>query len=281
MAIEIPTNTALYIPVGPFLDKTDGISPELSITVANSAITLIAGAADETAPTVVLDSVAGNDGTNTLTHITDEDAGMYYLKLTAANNNRYGKGVLIIEDTATYVTVFHEIQWVSAQYYAMKYGTTILNSNITQVSGDSDAADNLELMFDGTGYAGGTAKLQVDLTKVLGTALTETGSGYLAAAIKKLFDVASPQLTAASKDQTGDSYPIVSGTIAEPSQGAPPDSPTLIQAINYLYRKFHHKNETTATEKKVYNAAGDTVLFKETHSDNGTTFTKGKYGTGA
>lgn len=223
MAIEIPTNTALYIPVGPFLDKADGITPELSITVANSAITLIAGASDETAPTVVLDSVAGNNATNTLVHITGDDAGMHYLKLTAANNNRYGKGMLIIEDTDTYVTVFHEIQWVSVPYYNWKYGTTLPNVNVTQISGDSDAADyledvfddatsigNMKAFFDGTGYAGGTAKLQVDLTKVLGTALTETSAGYLAAALVKLLDVASPQLTAASKDQTGDSYAIVS-----------------------------------------------------------------------
>lgn len=200
MAIEIPTNTALYIPVGPFLDKTDGISPELSITVANSAITLIAGAADETAPTVVLDSVAGNNGTNTLVHITDDDAGMYYLKLTAANNNRYGKGTLIIEDTDTYVTVFHEIQWVSVPYYNWKYGTTLPNVNVTQISGDSDAADNLELAYDGTGYAGGTTKQKVDLETVKTKAIT------CADAITILASVGT---AATSTAQTGDSYAIV------------------------------------------------------------------------
>jgi len=202
MAIEIPTNTALYIPVGPFLDKTDGISPELSITVANSAITLIAGAADETAPTIVLDSVAGNDGTNTLVHITNDDAGMYYLKLTAANNNRYGKGTLIIEDTDTYVTVFHEIQWVSVPYYNWKYGTTLPNVNVTQISGDSDAADNLELAYDGTGYAGGTTKQKVDLETVKTKAIT------CADAITILASVGT---AATSTAQTGDSYAIVNG----------------------------------------------------------------------
>ena len=200
MAIEIPTNTALYIPVGPFLDKTDGISPELSVTVANSAITLIAGAADETAPTIVLDSVAGNDGTNTLVHITNDDAGMYYLKLTASNNNRYGKGTLIIEDTDTYVTVFHEIQWVSVPYYNWKYGTTLPNVNITQISGDSDAADNLELAYDGTGYAGGTTKQKVDLETVKTKAIT------CADAITILASVGT---AATSTAQTGDSYAIV------------------------------------------------------------------------
>ena len=68
------------------------------------------------------------------------------------------------------------------------------------------ASTNLEDFFDGTGYAGGTAKLQVDLVKILGTALTETVSGYLVVAFKKLFDVATPVLTAASVNQGGDAY---------------------------------------------------------------------------
>ncbi len=49
----------------------------------------------------------------------------------------------------------------------------------------------------------------VNLAYILGTALTETVAGYLAAAFKKLFDVPSPVLTAASVDQTGDAYGIV------------------------------------------------------------------------
>jgi len=74
---------------------------------------------------------------------------------------------------------------------------------------------------------------------------------------------------------------LVTDTIAEMAQGAPPVAPSISLAISYLYRKWRNKNETTATENKVYDDAGTTVLFKETHSDNGTTFTKGEYGTGA
>lgn len=44
------------------------------------------------------------------------------------------------------------------------------------------------------------------LTKILGTTLTETATGYLSAAFKKLFDVATPVFTAASVNQTGDAY---------------------------------------------------------------------------
>ena len=45
----------------------------------------------------------------------------------------------------------------------------------------------------------------VNLAQILGAAITGTAA-QIVAAFKKLFDVASPNLTAASKDQTGDAY---------------------------------------------------------------------------
>ena len=47
-----------------------------------------------------------------------------------------------------------------------------------------------------------------NLTQILGTALTET-AGYLAAGFNKFFNIASPSLTVAGINQTGDSYAIV------------------------------------------------------------------------
>jgi hypothetical protein len=47
--------------------------------------------------------------------------------------------------------------------------------------------------------------IKANLAQILGTALTET-AGYLAAGFKKVFNVATPVFTAASVNQTGDSY---------------------------------------------------------------------------
>ena len=44
---------------------------------------MVAETDDNSAPTLVLDSVAGNDGTNTLAHITGDGAGYYSYTLTA------------------------------------------------------------------------------------------------------------------------------------------------------------------------------------------------------
>jgi hypothetical protein len=54
------------------------------------------------------------------------------------------------------------------------------------------------------------ANLEVDLTKIHGSAITET-AGQLAAGFTKFFDVGVPVLTTASVNQTGDSFAIVNG----------------------------------------------------------------------
>lgn len=67
------------------------------------------------------------------------------------------------------------------------------------------------LLSSGTGtgqidFTGGVVKS--NLAQILGTALTET-AGQIAAAFRTFFNVASPVATAASVNQTGDSYAIV------------------------------------------------------------------------
>jgi hypothetical protein len=54
--------------------------------------------------------------------------------------------------------------------------TAEVSANVTKISSDATAADNAELFFDGTGYAGGTAKLQVEIVKVAGETLTGSGT---------------------------------------------------------------------------------------------------------
>ena len=174
MTIPIRKNTAQIITVGPFLDKTDGVSPELSLTVTGCHITLVADTADGNAPTLVIDADAtASGGNNDLVHITNDNAGYYSLELTAAQANRNGHGRLCINDDDVHCPVFHDLVFLEANVFDSLYGSDIL---------------------------------QIDLKQILGTTLTETVGGYLAAAFKKLFDIETPVLTAASVNQTGDAY---------------------------------------------------------------------------
>jgi hypothetical protein len=66
-----------------------------------------------------------------------------------------------------------------------------------------------------------------------------------------------------------------------PGQGAPTVTPTIEEAIMYLYKQFRNKETQTATQHKLFADNGTTVDQLSTVSDDGTTFTKGEVGTGA
>jgi hypothetical protein len=107
------TNTAVLVTVGPFYDKTDGVTIETGLTITNERITLTADTDDNSAPTNILDNVTGaTSGTsNDLNYITGNDAGMMQLELSAANTNRLGRMFLSITDAANHVPVFHEFMF--------------------------------------------------------------------------------------------------------------------------------------------------------------------------
>lgn len=69
-------------------------------------------------------------------------------------------------------------------------------------------------------------------------------------------------------------------TYAEPGQGAPPATTTLVQKIGYLYKLARNKLEQTSSQLSVYDDAGTTVDQKATVSDVGGTFTRGELETG-
>jgi hypothetical protein len=153
MSTELKTNTAVRITVGPFLDKTDGITPEVSLTATNEKLTLTVDTAG--VPTLVLDATAtASGGNNDMVHVTNDDAGYYDLELTAANLNYVGNAKLAITYATDHLPVFHELNIVSAQYWDAKYGTGNFSADVIAISGDATAANNAESFFDGTGYAG-------------------------------------------------------------------------------------------------------------------------------
>lgn len=194
------TNTAVIITVGPFYDKTDGVTIETGLTISNERITLTADTDAGSAPTNILDNVTGaTSGTdNDLNYITGNDAGMMQLELSAANTNRLGRMFLSITDAANHVPVFHEFMVLPAMIYdAFILGTDRFDTNVTHVSDTAQTARDLGasvLLSPGTGagqldITSGVVK--ANLVQILATALTET-AGQIAAAFKQFFDVASP-----------------------------------------------------------------------------------------
>jgi hypothetical protein len=132
------TNTAVIVTVGPFYDKTDGVTIEGSLTITNERITLTADTDAGSAPTLILDNVTGaTAGTsNDLNYITNTDAGLMQLELSAADTNRLGRMFLTITDAANHVPVFHEFMVLPAMIYdAFILGTDVLDASMTQILG--------------------------------------------------------------------------------------------------------------------------------------------------
>lgn len=137
------TNTAARITVGPFFDKTDGVTPETALTVTSCKLTFVVD--DANVPTLVLDTnPTASGGNNDMVHITGDDAGYYDLELTAANVNYLGRAKLAITDAATHCPVFHEFMILPAVVYdAMVLGTDLLDVSATQLAGSTTAASKL------------------------------------------------------------------------------------------------------------------------------------------
>jgi hypothetical protein len=70
-------------------------------------------------------------------------------------------------------------------------------------------------------------------------------------------------------------------TYAEPGQGAPAATASLVAKIGYLYKAWRNKKTSTATASNLYADDGTTLDQKSTISDDTTTFTYGEFGTGA
>ena len=138
----LKTNTAVIVTVGPFYDKTDGVTIEGALTITNEKITLVKDTDDGNAPTIILDNIAGaTSGTaNDLNYITNNDAGLMQLELAAADVNFLGRLFLSITDAANHVPVFHEFQVISAQMFDAMFGTGNLNADVVNWKGSAAPA---------------------------------------------------------------------------------------------------------------------------------------------
>ena len=65
-----------------------------------------------------------------------------------------------------------------------------------------------------------------------------------------------------------------------PGQGAPPATPTIVEALTWQHKQLRNKEEQDAIEYRLYDDAGTTVDTKAAISDDGTDFVKGELATG-
>lgn len=215
-------STTTTIQLGPFLDDTDGVTAETGLTVSSTDVYLSkAGAA-----------FANPNDTNAATH---DRAGWYRKQLNTTDTNTLGRFIVEVQESGA-LPVWREFVVVPANVFdSLVGGSDNLEVDAVAVSGDSTAADNLELDYDGTGYA--------KANSTIGTTTTNTdmvSEPPTAAENRAEMDSNSTQLTAIVGDTNelqGDWVDggrldlIVDAILADTNELQSDDVPTLISAL--------------------------------------------------
>jgi hypothetical protein len=138
--------------------------------------------------------------------------------------------------------------------------------NVTKISGDATAADNLELDYDGTGYA--------KANSTIGTTTTNTDMRGTDSA-----NTATP-LTAAQVNAEVDT--ALDDAISEPSQGAPAATQSIRNVLAHIW--LAHRNKVVVNKTsgflEIYDDAG-VKLYKKAIADDGAIYTETEAVTGA
>lgn len=129
-----------------------------------------------------------------------------------------------------------------------------MDANLGAISTDSTAADNLEAALDGTG----------------GVAVTATFTGNLTGSVGSLS-------TQAKADVNGEVVDVLTVDTFSELSSAPTFPATFLDMLKWLFTLGRHKRTTTSSSDKVLKADSSTTLGTSTISDDGTTFTRGKY----
>jgi len=150
--------------LGPFLDDTDGKTPETGLSIANTDIKI-----NKHNGTTFSSKNSGG-----ATHIAN---GYYYATLDATDTDTIGRMVIAVNMTGA-LPVWHEFEVMSQQEYDAKFGSGYASVNVVQVAGTAQTARDLGANLDTTVSSRAPAS-----TALSNATWTDAKAGYLDAAI--------------------------------------------------------------------------------------------------
>lgn len=158
------------IPLGYFLDSSDGNSEETGLTIANTDIKLWKTGATSLA----------NKNSGGATHISN---GVYYCTLDATDTDTLGPMVVFVHVTGALTVRLETLVLPANVYDSLVAGSDTLQADVTQIGGDAQSATDLKDFVD-AGYDPSTN--QVEGVKTVDTTTTNsdmrgTDSALLAA----------------------------------------------------------------------------------------------------
>ena len=245
MAQKLRANTAVDVLIGPFVEDGDGDTP-----VTGSTLVVELSKNGQALATK-------NEGTNPSHDAAGTVDGYYNCILDTTDTNTEGQLTLVVHHADSLpirhdYDVLAEAAWDS-MFVAKDDGFMDVNiKTIGATDTTETAADNLEAMYDGTGYIGGSVKMATDMTFIHGTALSESTAGNLAGNFETFWDDGD--------DATGTSaYSDVALILADTGELQADDYPTSIAAVQTTVDAIEVGTVTNATGADV---ATDVVALK-------------------
>lgn len=173
--------------------------------------------------------------------------------------------------------------------FAADTGLQSIRSNTAQAGGAStitlDAgASAVDSFYNGTAIltTGGTGagQFRTIISYVGATKVATVDSAWATAPDNTTTFAIFPAGASATDIATAVMSAMNTTTFAEPAQGAPAATASLVTKIGFLYKAWRNRSSQTATAYKLYNDDAATVDHKATVSDDGTTFESGEKATG-
>lgn len=296
MIILRQSTASQEIPLGYFLDSTDGNTEETGLTIANTDIKLWKHGA----------TALANKNSGGGTHISN---GIFYAVLDATDTNTIGNLVVFVHvagalaikvncvvlDEAVYDVVFGTTAPSTLDAPAVRAAVGLASANLdTQLA----AIDN---------YVDTEVAAIKTVTDKLDTALELDGAvyRYTVNALEQAPTGGSAPTAAAiadavwDEDPAGHTTPGTYGELipnmetdvdtlrgdlennrSEPGQGALPASTSILAKIDYLFKFLRNKKDNDGTNNRLYADDGTTVDHKQTTDVSGGTVTKGEWVSG-
>lgn len=243
MAIPLKQSTASQeVPLGYFVDSTDGNTEKTALTIANTDIKVWKNGATSLA----------NKNSGGATHISN---GIYYAVLDATDTDTLGPLVLFVHVSGA-LTVRLECVVHPAAVFDALYGSATLPADVTKWNGTA-VATPATAGYPAVTLKSGTGTGEISLSSGAVTA------GSLATQAKT--DVKDQVVAALSAD-----------TYAEPGS-VPSATATLAAKLGWLYTLARNRRTTTSSTESLRNDGDSANIATATVADDGTTFSRAKW----
>lgn len=186
-----------------------------------------------------------------------------------------------------YVEILDSTSTTGGRKTGLAFNTSSLTGYYVRNGGSAVAITLATLAAANSAYSSGGFK-EVDATNMPGIyrldvpdAALASGAESVVVTIKGATGAAQVSAEVQLVDNlASDVYTAITANRAEPAQGAPAASTSLLAKVDYLYKAWRNKKTQTATTQSLFADDASTVDHKATVSDDGTTMTVGEVAAG-